>query len=103
MDIIETMREYNLTLKCWPTHKIYYTSYREGRPLEEGERIVEVQLKQLGTNEPVTEKRVRHEKFYEPKWGVKISDWPQWTEHDFYGKTPEEAVAKAIEHIKSKK
>lgn len=101
MDILELMREHNLTLRCWPTHEVGYKSYREGSPLKEGETLVDVTLKNI-KGEPVTVKRVRCEEFHEPKWGVKIDDWPHWTEHDFYGKTPEEAVAKAIEHIKSK-
>ncbi len=94
--IIEQVAKYNLTLKCFPTHKVSLMSYREGQPLKEGDTIVEKEFKN-GVG-----KMVRREEFHEPKWGVKIGDWPEWTKNDFYGSTPEDAVNKAIAYIEHK-
>ena len=96
MDIIALMAQYDLTLKCFPTHRVSLVSYREGRPLAEGETIVDKVFKNG------VFKMIRREEFFKPKWGVKIDDWPHWTKYDFYGATPEEAIMKAVEHIKAR-
>ena len=104
VNILELMQKYNMTLRCFPTHEVYQTDYREGRPLGEGETIVEVQLKEFPSGKPVIVKRVRHEVFHEPKWGVKVgaNQWPNWQKSDFYGTTAEEAIMKAVNHINNK-
>ena len=97
-EILRLVSEYGLTLRCFPTHVVGFSHYRDGYRLKDGETLVDKTFRD-GT----VVKMVRREEFRAPKWGVKIGEWPQWTKNDFYGPTPEDAVVKAVKHLESLK
>ena len=92
-EIFSLIQKYNLTVRCFPTHIVGFHIYRDGETIKDGDTIKEKVFKNG------TRKVVYHEEFREPKWGVKIGDWPHWTKHDFYGTTLEDAVRKAVESL----
>lgn len=120
--LIKLMEEYGLTLRRLSSRetKTYDVRHYRGLPNEEIIEVVAakitqedfIKMRQKGhyvnqrwANGFRIAKWVRRTEEREAGWLVKIDNGhgsvQYWSEkHDFFGKTPEEAITKAIKHIK---
>jgi hypothetical protein len=126
-NLFELMEKYNLTLRRLSDEDVTCYTPIPGRELNDNETLVETIVKSNVSKEEfekwqkkgywqscrfnngfVIGKAVREVKKHEDGWLVKvdnshgsIQNWNR--KYDFYGKTPEEAIAKAVADIEKRK